>query len=131
MPHQCVRCSKIYDDGAKEILKGCSCGAKLFFFIKKSAMEKKQKELELSDKEKIQIEKDVYDLLGSDIDHDKPIVLDIESINIIKPGKYEIDLINLFNKNPLVYKLEEGKYMIDLAESFRELEGKNKRKKND
>lgn len=129
MPHQCVRCNKLYEDGAQEILKGCSCGAKLFFFIKKAALEKRQQELELSSKEKHQIEKDVYDLIGSEIDRDKPIVLDIESINIIKPGKYEVDLIRLFNKNPLVYKLEEGKYIIDIVESFRELKRDDKKDK--
>ncbi|MEK6849039.1 MAG: Zn-ribbon containing protein [Nanoarchaeota archaeon] len=34
MPHQCVRCSTFYVDGAKELLGGCPCGGKLFFFIK-------------------------------------------------------------------------------------------------
>ena len=35
MPHQCVKCKTYYDDGAKELLSGCECGARLFFFIKK------------------------------------------------------------------------------------------------
>ena len=35
MPHQCVRCNAFFEDGADEILKGCSCGGKLFFFVKK------------------------------------------------------------------------------------------------
>ena len=39
MPHQCVRCNNLYPDGAKEILKGCSCGARLFFYIKKKNIE--------------------------------------------------------------------------------------------
>ena len=44
MPHQCVRCGAIYEDGAGEILKGCKCGGKLFFYIKKD----KLKEAEIS-----------------------------------------------------------------------------------
>ena len=44
---------------------------------------------------------------------------DFESIRILKPGQYELDLVNIFKKRPLIYKLEEGKYMIDLPESFR------------
>ena len=29
---------------------------------------------------------------------------------------FEIDVVNLFNKKrPLIYKIEEGKYLIDLA----------------
>ena len=122
MPHQCVRCSKIYEDGAKEILKGCKCGGKLFLFIKKEKLEQAQKimqETKLSTKERKQIEQDVFDLVGSDIDKDQPVILDIEAIRVLKPGKYELDLIHLFKGEPLIFKLEEGKYMIDLVESFK------------
>ena len=120
MPHRCVRCGAMYDDGSQEILKGCSCGARLFFFVKKKDMEKADDLIEnLSTKEKKQIENDVYDIIGVKKEEDKPVILDLESIKIKKPGKFELDLVNLFNKNhPLVYKLEEGKYVIDIAESF-------------
>ena len=40
MPHQCVRCGTFYDDASKEILEGCNCGAKLFFYVRKSKFEK-------------------------------------------------------------------------------------------
>jgi len=123
MPHQCVRCSKIYEDGSQEIISGCSCGAKLFFFLRKE----KLKELKatqdaiqkLEPEEKKQIEKDVYNIIGVDAS-EEPVILDLEAIRVVKPGKFELDLVHLFNKkNPLVYKLEEGKYIIDLAETFR------------
>ncbi len=124
MPHQCVRCNTFYDDGATEILKGCKCGAKLFFFIKKEKLEEAKKVTEsihLSQEDKEQIEKDVFDLVGSEIDRDEPVVLDIESIRILQPGKYELDLVHLFKGEPLIFKLDEGKYMIDLAKSFKQL----------
>jgi predicted nucleic acid-binding Zn-ribbon protein len=127
MPHQCVRCNTFYDDGAKEILSGCSCGGKLFFFIKKSALEESKKIAEsLTPIEKEEIEQDVYDMVGSEIDREAPVVLDLESIRILKPGKYELDLVQLFNNQPLIFKLEDGKYVIDLPLSFRQ--GKKKRK---
>jgi len=127
MPHQCVRCNTFYEDGAKEILKGCSCGAKLFFYIKKKRLEEAQKqEFALSNKEKEQIEKDVYDLLGTQIDLSKPVVLDLESIKILKPGKYELDLVHLFKNDPLIYRLEEGKYMVDLIQTFKGLKKEKK-----
>ncbi|MFH1439995.1 MAG: Zn-ribbon containing protein [Candidatus Woesearchaeota archaeon] len=122
MPHQCVRCNQIYDDGSSQILKGCDCGGKFFFYIKKSALEKKEKEIKkLNQEEREQIEKDACDIIGVDIDELKhPVILDLETIHILQPGKFEVDLVKLFNKkNPLVYKLEEGKYMIDIAESFK------------
>ncbi|MBU0471978.1 MAG: Zn-ribbon domain-containing protein [Nanoarchaeota archaeon] len=121
MPHQCVKCGTLYDDGSNEILQGCKCGGKLFFYIKKQSLERKEELIRLTKKEKEQIEEDIYDIIGNQIDKEKTIVLDIETINILKPGKYEIDLVNLFKKQPLIYKLEEGKYMIDIIESFKKM----------
>lgn len=128
MPHQCVRCGTVYDDGAHEILKGCSCGAKMFYFIraeKLKELQAQQKREPLQKKEKEQIEKDVYDLIGDEIDREKTVILDIESIEILKPGKYQLDLVKLFkSKEPLIYKLEDGKYMVDLVESFKKFGNK-------
>ncbi len=125
MPHQCVRCNKIYEDGNNAILEGCECGAKLFFFIKKERLEEvKNQTAELTQKEKEEIENDIFDLVGSEIDREQPVILDFESIRILKPGKYELDLVNLFKKDPLIFKLEEGKYMIDLISTFKNLKKK-------
>ncbi len=120
MPHQCVRCGEIYEDGSETILKGCNCGAKLFFFVKKKDIEKSQEAVEnLSKAERKKVEKDVFDIIGSEPEDDRPVILDFESVRVMKPGKFEVDLVTLFNKEkPLVYKLEEGKYMIDLSNSF-------------
>ena len=119
MPHQCVRCNKFYDDGASEILKGCPCGGKLFFYVRKEKLEQaKQATFALSTKEKKQIEKDVFDLIGEQKLGEQPVILDFESIRIIGPGKYELDLVNLFRKEPLIYKVGEGKYMIDVQKTF-------------
>ncbi len=123
MPHQCVRCGKLYDDGAEEILKGCPCGGRLFFYINKKKLEESKNIItDLTTQEKNEIEKDVFDLVGAERDIEKPVVLDLESIRILKPGKYELDIVNLFKKRPLIYKLEEGKYIIDLPESFKKEE---------
>ena len=118
MPHQCVRCGILYDDGSGEIISGCKCGGKLFFYIKKESLNRaKQMVVNLSDKEKSQIEQDVLDIVGP-TSSDEPVVLDLESIRVTKPGKYEIDLVQLFKGEPVIYKLDEGKYIIDIIKSF-------------
>ena len=118
MPHQCVRCNTFYEDLSQEILKGCKCGGKLFFYIKKESLNKANQMLvNLTDNEKTQIEQDVLDIVGSSTASD-PVVLDLESIRIVKPGKYEIDLVQLMKGEPVIYRLEEGKYIIDLIKSF-------------
>ncbi len=119
MPHQCVRCNKIYPDGSQELLKGCECGGRFFFYIRKKALKETQKLIKsLSPEEKKQMEQDVMEIIGEKIEDDKPIILDLESIKVLKPGKYELDLVDIFKGRPLVYKLEEGKYFIDVASTF-------------
>ncbi len=117
MPHQCVKCNTIYEDGDEAVLKGCSCGGKLFFYIKKNQLKKDNQVINLSEKEKEQIQKDVSEMVGLSED-EKPVVLDIESINVSSPGKYLLDVVKLFKKDPLVFKLEEGKYVIDIGRLF-------------
>ena len=117
----------MYDDGAAEILKGCSCGSRFFFYIKKKHIEEAKKlTVDLKPEERVQIEKDILDIVGGDLDEDKPVILDLETIRLLKPGKYELDLISLFRGKPLIYKLEEGKYFIDIASSFRKQDEEEK-----
>jgi len=109
-------------------LKGCECGSRLWFFVKKDALEKaKEINTTLTEKQKIQIEEDVREIMGTE-DPDEAVVLDLESIRVPEPGKFELDLVQLFNKEkPVVFKLAEGKYMIDVPETFQrrtELKGK-------
>ncbi|MBI2134280.1 hypothetical protein HYU11_06410 [Candidatus Woesearchaeota archaeon] len=119
MPHQCVRCNAFYDETADEIMKGCACGGKLFFFIKKEKLESmKQVASSLTENEKEQIEEDVLEIIGETEYKDDPVVLDLETVRIMKPGKYELDLVQLFKNEPLIYKVEDGKYIIDVIRSF-------------
>ena|SRR3989338_1910178 len=120
MPHRCVKCGKIYEDGSTILLKGCTvCQGKFFFYVKKQYMEEAERIIEnLSEEDKQQMEKDVFDIIGIEED-DKPVILDLESIRILQPGKYELDIVELFKGKPLVYRIEDGKYIIDLASSFK------------
>lgn len=118
MPHQCVHCGKLYPTASRELLEGCPCGSHFFFFVKQENLDMlKQETSSLTKEEKHEIEHDVREILGIE-EVEKPIILDFESIRISKPGKFEIDLVNLFRKKPLVFRIEEGKYIIDLASTF-------------
>jgi predicted nucleic acid-binding Zn-ribbon protein len=119
MPHQCVHCSKIIEVGSEEILKGCeSCGGKFFFYIrdeqvKKIKEEKEEPIPEFNTVDKKQVEQDVRSILKIE-DETKPVILDLESVRVLKPGKFEIDIVSLMNRRPIVFKLSEGKYLIDI-----------------
>ena len=120
MPHQCVKCSKIIPLGSKELLVGCAnCGGKFFFYIKQEQLDQiKRNIIEIPENEKSTIEKDIREMVGI-TDEETPVILDLESVRVVGDGKFEIYLINVFNKErPLIYKLEEGKYIIDLASTL-------------
>ncbi|MDH3353293.1 MAG: Zn-ribbon domain-containing protein [Nanoarchaeota archaeon] len=119
MPHQCVHCSKIIEVGSKEILEGCnSCGGKFFFYIRDEQAEriKQSKETpipEFDTVDKKRVEEDVRSILKIE-DESKPVILDLESVRVLKPGQFEIDIVSLMNRKPIIFKLQEGKYIIDI-----------------
>jgi len=113
MPHQCLNCQEIFDNTSDAIIKGCpNCSKKLFLYIKK--MPENSAEIELSKYQKDLILKEVEGI--ADIDEtDMPIILKLENVKVVKPGKYEIDINQLMKKEkPVVYKVQEGTYVIDL-----------------
>ena len=92
--------------------------------------------MDMPGEEKKQVEKEIRTMAGI-TDEETPVILDIESVRISSPGKFEIDLVNLFKKNrPLIYKIGEGKYIIDLSSTLnkdikdiKEIRDPNKKKK--
>ena len=120
MPHQCVRCSRIIPVGSKEILEGCAeCKSHFFFYIREDQLESiRNKIIEIPEKEKKKVEEDIREIVGI-TDEQIPVILDVESIRVMGEGKFELDLAKIFRKDrPLIYKLEEGKYIIDLASTL-------------
>jgi len=119
MPHQCVHCGKIVKVGSREILEGCNnCKGKFFFYIREEqvAQINASKEIlipEFDTVDKKQIESDVRAILDIE-DESKPVILDLESIRVLKPGQFEIDIVSLMNRKPIIFKLQEGKYLIDI-----------------
>ncbi|PIU61791.1 hypothetical protein COS83_03460 [archaeon CG07_land_8_20_14_0_80_38_8] len=115
MPHQCVKCGEMYPDGSQELLKGCAkCGGKFFFFIRKERLDeqkKVRKEIQKEDLKKM--EQDVRSLMPK-VKKDEPVILDLETIRVIGPGKYEIDVGSLMRGNPVIIQVGDGKYYIDL-----------------
>jgi len=125
MSHQCVRCNTLYKDGSKEILKGCTCGSKLFFFLKNEDLANYQNSPKITRQEERLIEEDVKKIIGVE-EIEEPVILDLENINVEHHGKFAIDIVKLFKGDPVVYKTGDGKYMIDLSATFSNFTKKNK-----
>ena len=46
MPHQCLKCGLIFEEGSAQLLKGCpECGGNRFFFTKEPLDEKQRNDI--------------------------------------------------------------------------------------
>ena len=117
MPSKCTRCGKIHPDNAPYLLSGCDeCGSKFFFYFRKEILPSAEKEMKrLSSKQMDEIEHDIREIIPEEIGERETVVLDLEAIRVISPGKYEIDVTNLFNQRPLVIRMGPGRYKLDLT----------------
>ena len=98
---------------------GCTCGSKFFFYIKQEKLQQLQQPntngVELTLEEKQHMEEEIREIAGMHDQPETPVFLDFESVKILKPGKYVIDVEKLFSRNkPQIYQLEDGKYIVDL-----------------
>ena len=113
MPHQCLGCDRIYDNSSDVIIKGCpNCNRKLFLYLKDTPKEEEQIEISKRNKELILEELESMTEIQN---IDEPIVLKLENVRVLASGKYEIDINQLMKKEkPLIYKIQDGTYVIDL-----------------
>jgi len=116
MPSKCTKCGKIHPDNAPYLLKGCDeCGSKFFFYFRKELLPQAERDMSrITNKQMDEIEEDIRKIIPETSSKDT-VVLDLEAIRVIKPGKYKIDVTNLFNQKPLVIRIGPGKYKLDLS----------------
>lgn len=120
MPHQCVKCGTKIPDGSKQLLEGCeACGSRFFFYIKSKEADSEVIRQNLSETEINEMESDVRQLLNEK-DPNKSVILDLETIKTLGPGKFSIDVSALMRGAPIVINISDGKYYIDLASAFKE-----------
>jgi len=119
-------CGKIHPDDAPYLMEGCDeCGNKFFFYVREEHVDQMEEETkDLSRKEIEEIEQDVRDIIPDESKKEDTVVLDLEAIRIIKPGKYVIDVTNLFNQRPIVIRVGSGRYEIDLSTIMKRWKGK-------
>lgn len=119
MPNKCTKCGKLHSDEAPYLLTtGCdACGGRFFFFVREESVPQAEAEIShISKKEMKEIELDIRDMLPEEPSKkNETVVLDIEAIRVIKPGKYRINVDTLFRQKPIIVKVGTGKYEIDLS----------------
>ncbi|MDK2974422.1 MAG: uncharacterized protein PWP08_793 [Methanofollis sp.] len=129
MPHKCTRCGREFEDGSNEILKGCpSCGGKKFLYIREST--RHEDVLEEKTIEKIAEETGEEEL---EVREEAPRRVEcydrVESIRIVGPGSYELNIEKLAQSEEMVVGLGgEGKYMVDIISMNKKNRKKSQKK---
>jgi predicted nucleic acid-binding Zn-ribbon protein len=142
MPHKCTRCESIFKDGAAIILNGCpKCGWNKFLYVRDEipAPEQITKPVTPVNIGQISPEasnfiKEVDEILGIQDEPKKPemkteqqletpkeIGNRVESIRILAPGQYELNLESLLERKEIVMALkEDGTYIVHLPSVFKQ-----------
>ena len=117
MPNKCTVCGKVHPDDAKYLLNGCDkCGSKFFFYVREEKLDEAERDIkQLTKKEVKEIENDIREIIPEGFEKNETVILDVEAIRVIKPGKYQIDVTNLFHQKPIVIRVGDGKYELDLS----------------
>ena len=115
MPHKCTQCGREFKDGSTEILKGCpSCGGKKFLFVRES--DRHRDVLEEKSIENL-AEETKEEILEVEAEPNRHVEMRerIESIRIINPGSYELNIEKLAKSDEVVVKMgKDEKYVVDI-----------------
>ena len=186
MPHECVSCGDVFDDGSDEVFDGCpSCGGTKFFYVKEVAASETQSSEDVSaspdgdestdptseavpdtdepetvaetqtgsgdDRGIVEADSEYERAFGGRLEEkDEPDELDetdetddlkqvgesdaaagfrraradeardelmdqFETIRIVEPGSYELNLMNLYEEDEKIIALQEdGRYQVSL-----------------
>lgn len=133
MPHKCTKCGREFDDGSTDILKGCpSCSGKKFLYIRESERHAdvlEEKSLQELTREKQHEVLEVKPLPKKDVE----IFDRVESIRILGPGSYELNIEKLAKTDEVVVGLgkKDGQYIVDIHSMVRtdKKTGKKRKKK--
>ena len=121
MVHTCVTCGRVFPDSSPEILSGCSgCGGKKFYFERPQSHKKTSPSPPAPPAELSQPGED-----STGVSHDEDRSSRVESIRIIAPGTYELNIEKMARCDDRVVSLgREGSYAVDLLS----MAGKKKKK---
>jgi predicted nucleic acid-binding Zn-ribbon protein len=115
MPHKCTQCGREFKDGTTEILKGCpSCAGKKFLFVRES--DRHRDVLEEKSIENL-AEETKEEVLEVEAEPNRHVEVRerIESIRVINPGSYELNIEKLAESDEVVVKMgKEEKYVVDI-----------------
>ena len=134
MPHKCTKCEGVFRDGAAIILNGCpKCGWNKFLYVRDDAPAHAEKAGIHQDSippAASRFIKEVDELLAKNPPAPEPVKTKeetrteevgerVESVRILSPGSYELNLDSIMKRDEIVMALkEDGTYIVHLPSVF-------------
>ena len=121
MAHRCTQCGAVFQSGDMSILEGCpKCGWNKFLYVPEKPLS--EVEIERAQKE----EGSPVDLLIRDVDEfisKRETIPEkekrIESVRVVQPGSYELNLEMLLKRKEIVIAVhEDGRYLLHVPSVF-------------
>ena len=109
MPHQCLKCGEIFEDGSPQLLKGCpQCGGNRFFYTKTALDEVEREQIQQ------EVGKDINDQLVNILGSQKNDLVDHAGnwVNM-KPRDIRKALSTHIKEKPIVTPAKESNNDID------------------
>ncbi|HIK02289.1 TPA: hypothetical protein H1012_00390 [archaeon] len=123
--HQCLKCKTMFANEEVPIIDGCSCGSKLFLFVKHKG------DMKLAEKYRPQLEAKIEEIdvqqkrertkPASKSSAEKP-KFGVETIKVHDIGVYSIHLDALMKGAPIVVLAKGGSYIISFPSLFEDHE---------
>lgn len=113
MPHACVKCKQVHPDQSETILKGCSCGSRIFYFIKTDLPIVRVNVQQEITEELVNIEKQGQQSIVFETDGP-------ENIKVVEPGAYELNIPSLFKGDPVILRTDSDVYYVKLPKPNKE-----------
>jgi predicted nucleic acid-binding Zn-ribbon protein len=122
MPHECVKCGRVYPDSSPEVLEGCaSCGGRKFIYVATGRKRRKIPEKVPAAQPQAEEKEESREVQ----DNREDIYSGLESIRIVSPGTYELNIEKLAKSDERVVGFRQaGSYGVDLLSMM-----KSKKKK--
>jgi uncharacterized protein len=131
MPHKCVQCGRDYKDASPVILRGCeSCGGRKFLYLSEN---ERNKDVLLEQSVEVLAKEDPENVLIVNPDKNEAGESRnrVESIRIISPGTYELNIEKLATSDERVVGIgTEGNYLLDLHSMIKPPKEKKDRRKS-
>jgi predicted nucleic acid-binding Zn-ribbon protein len=131
MPHKCTKCGREFRDGSTDILKGCpSCGSKKFLYIREEHRNRDVLEEKTITEIAQETKEEVLELVEAPAEAPADPRGRVESIRILSPGSYELNLKKLAETGDMVVGVgKDASYLVDISSMGKDEEKKEKGKK--